>query len=257
MLLPFDELKDFLDEKYRFYNRPEFIEADPISVPHRFTKKEDIEIASFLTATISWGNRPSIIKNANKLIQFMDFAPFQFIHDCTEKEFDRFRNFVHRTFNGNDCVYFLKAIKNIYLNHNGLEYVFNDPIRRGKSVKEAINHFRSVFLELPHPVRIEKHVANPAMNASAKRINMFLRWMVRNDGSGVDFGIWKTIQPSMLYCPLDIHTGNVARKLTLIQRNSNDWKAVEELTGNLRKLDPLDPVKYDISLFGLGVYEKF
>ncbi len=189
-------------------------------------------------------------------MQYMDNAPFQFITQSTETDYDRFVNYVHRTFNGTDCIFFLKALKNIYLYHGGLEALFSDPVQRGKSIMESILYFRFVFFELPHPLRTEKHIANPAKNASAKRLNMYLRWMVRND-NGIDFGLWKSISPSLLLCPLDLHTGNVARKLGLLQRKSNDWKAVEELTANLRRLDPEDPVKYDISLFGLGIYEKF
>jgi uncharacterized protein (TIGR02757 family) len=257
MNLSKDELKEFLDEKVSHYNCPEFIVDDPVSVPHLFTLKEDIEIAGFLTAIISWGNRSSIIHNATRLMQILDHSPYQFITESGEEEFNRCQYFVHRTFNGSDCCYFLKAIKNIYLLHGGLESVFNEQIIKRRSIKDAIIHFREVFLELPHHFRTRKHLADPAKNASAKRINMFLRWMVRKDKCGVDFGIWNTIHPSMLFCPLDVHTGNVSRKLGLISRKANDWKSVEELTKNLRSFDPDDPVKYDFALFGLGVHEKF
>ncbi|MCD4730298.1 MAG: TIGR02757 family protein [Bacteroidales bacterium] len=257
MNLSITALKNFLDEKSDFYNHPGFIPEDPIAIPHQFTLKEDIEIAGFLTATIAWGNRKSIIKNANRLIQMMDFAPYEFISGAEESDFNKFSSFVHRTFNGIDCVFFLQSVSNIYKQYGGLEAIFSEPVQNGKSIKESIINFRRVFFELPHLHRTEKHIANPSTNASAKRLNMFLRWMVRTDNRGVDFGIWNSLKPADLYCPLDIHTGNVARKLGILTRKSNDWKSVEALTNVLRKMDPADPVKYDFALFGLGVYEKF
>lgn len=257
MNLSISDLKSFLDEKSDFYNHPGFIKDDPISIPHQFSQKEDIEIAGILTATLAWGNRKSIIKNANRLIQLMDFAPYDYILSAETSDLDKFSSFVHRTFNGIDCAFFLESLAHIYKYHGGLEAVFSESVQNGLSVKESIIHFREVFFELPHLHRTEKHVANPASYASAKRLNMFLRWMVRSDNKGVDFGIWKTIKPADLYCPLDVHTGNVARKLGILNRKSNDWKSVETLTTLLRKLDPHDPIKYDFALFGLGVYEKF
>ncbi len=251
------ELYEFLEEKYNYYNRPDFITNDPISVPHRFALKKDIEIAGFLTSTISWGKRRTIINNALDLMQRMDNAPFQFITQSGEKDIMIFKSFVHRTFNGDDCIYFLNSLRNIYRNHNGLESVFSLGILKAGSLKGSINYFRMIFFELPHLTRTQKHIANPDKNASAKRINMFLRWMVRKDDRGVDFGIWPAIDPSMLFCPLDIHAGNQSRKLGLLQRKQNDWKAVEELTASLRRFDPLDPVKYDFALFGSGIQEKF
>ena len=250
-------LKSFLDEKSDFYNHPGFIQDDPISIPHQFSLKDDIEIAGFLTATIAWGNRKSIIKNANKLIEMMDFAPYEFIMGFEETNLNKISSFVHRTFNGIDCMFFLQSLSNIYKHHGGLETIFSEPIQNGKSIKESIINFRKVFFELPHLKRTQKHVANPLTNASAKRLNMFLRWMVRNDNRGVDFGLWNNIKPSDLFCPLDIHTGNVSRKLGLLKRKSNDWKSVEILTEILREMNPDDPIKYDFALFGLGVYEKF
>lgn len=250
------DLKSFLDEKSDFYNHPGFIEEDPISIPHQFTIKEDIEIAGFLTATIAWGNRKSIIKNANRLIELMDFTPYEFIMGFEESDLKIFSSFVHRTFNGLDCMYFLQSLSNIYRNYGGLEALFSEAVKNDERVKESIINFRKVFFELPHLHRTEKHVANILSNASAKRLNMFLRWMVRNDNRGVDFGIWNKIRPADLYCPLDIHTGNVSRKLGLLSRKANDWKSVEELTNVLRKMDADDPIKYDFALFGLGVYEK-
>ncbi|MCD4683999.1 MAG: TIGR02757 family protein [Bacteroidales bacterium] len=257
MNLSKSELKEFLEEKYDLYNRPKFIENDPISIPHIFTGKEDIEIAGFLTATISWGNRTSIINNAKKLIQLMDDAPFDFIMNFENPDLKRFQKFVHRTFNGEDCIYFLKSLKNIYQYHGGLEDVFNHLINKGGNIIDSIIYLNKVFFELDHPERTRKHIANPLKKASAKRINMFLRWMVRNDKRGVDFGVWNTIKPSELFCPLDVHSRKVARKLGLLNRKANDLTSVIELTENLRKLDPTDPVKYDFALFGLGIYEKF
>jgi uncharacterized protein (TIGR02757 family) len=251
------ELFKILEERYNFYNRPEFIQGDPVSIPHRFSLKEDIEIAGFLTATISWGKRTSIVNNALDLMLRMDHSPFHFITGSSEKEFARFQSFVHRTFNGDDCIFFLYSLKNIYLNHGGLEQVFNKGLSQGGTIKESIIYFRKIFFELPHLPRVEKHLANLEKNASAKRINMFLRWMVRKDNNGVDFGIWKMIYPSALYCPLDVHSGNQSRKLGLLQRKQNDWKAVLELTKNLRKFDPEDPVKYDFALFGSGINDVF
>lgn len=257
MKMTLSDYKSFLDEKSDFYNHPGFIDDDPISIPHQFTRKEDIEIAGFLTATIAWGNRKSIIKNANLLMEMMGFEPYELITSLKESELKEFSQFIHRTFNGIDCTFFIQSISNIYNHHGGLEAVFNEPVSKGLSIKESIVNFRQVFFELPHLHRTQKHVANPSSNSSAKRLNMFLRWMVRNDNRGVDFGIWKTLSPADLFCPLDVHSGNVARKLGLLNRKANDWKSVELLTNILREMDPDDPVKYDFALFGLGVNEKF
>lgn len=254
------ELKDFLDEKYDRYNRPDFIESDPISIPHQFTKKEDIEIAGFLAATIAWGQRVTIINNANKMMRLMDNSPHEFILSATKKDISRFDDFVHRTFNGVDATFFIQSLKNIYKKHGGLEQVFSPETLKSKgseALLHSITHFREVFFSIPHPARTGKHVSNPAENSSAKRLCMYLRWMVRNDKRGVDFGIWQGLGASVLMCPLDVHSGNVARKLGLLKRTQNDWKAVEELSANLRKLNKSDPVKYDFALFGLGVFEKF
>lgn len=251
------ELKEFLDLKVLQYNRPEFITDDPIFIPHQFKLKEDIEISAFLTAVISWGNRQTILKSANKLMTLMDQSPAQFIMESGARDLDHLASFVHRTFNSEDCIFFISLIKRLYQDHGGLEKVFSQPVLQGLTIKESIIHFRKVFLQPLHPKRLEKHIADPGKNSSAKRINMFLRWMVRKDKNGVDFGIWRNLSPSCLYCPLDIHTGNVARKLGLIDRSANDWKTVELLTDRLRCFDPEDPVKYDFALFGLGIYEKF
>lgn len=251
------DIKDFLDESYLKYNHRNFIESDPVSIPHLFSKKEDIEIAALLSATIAWGNRKSIITNAHKLMDWMDHAPHDFILNHSKAGLKPFENFVHRTFNGKDCIFFLQSLKNIYKNHKGLEAVFaagidpqTEPALR---LKDSIVHFRNVFLETKHLPRSEKHISNPAQKSSAKRLCMFLRWMVRSDTKGVDFGIWKTISPSALCLPLDVHTGNVSRALGLLKRKQNDWQSVEEITGVLRSFDPADPVKYDFALFGLGV----
>ncbi|KJD33014.1 hypothetical protein PK35_08585 [Tamlana nanhaiensis] len=249
------ELKDFLDEKVEIYDNPKFIESDPIQIPHQFSKKEDIEISGFLTATIAWGNRKSIINNAKKLMHFLDDAPHDFIINHEENDLQKLENFVHRTFNGTDCITFIRALQHIYKNHNGLESLFNK--LNTNNLQEAISKFKTVFFEVEHLPRTQKHISDPLKNSAAKRINMYLRWMVRKDNAGVDFGIWNSIAPSQLSCPLDVHSGNVARKLNLLSRKQNDSKALSELDYNLRILDEIDPVKYDFALFGLGVFEKF
>lgn len=249
-------IKEFLDEKVTQYNNKAFIESDPISIPHRFQKKEDIEIAGFLTATISWGNRKSILRSASRMISLLDNEPYNFVINYNPEKSERFERFVHRTFNHTDLSYFILALQHLYKNKGGLESIF---IRHaGKdSVLQSIAKFKQEFFSLPHPERTEKHISDPAKGSVAKRINMFLRWMVRNDNRGVDFGLWKNIPPAILSCPLDIHTGNVARKLGLITRKQNDLKALVELDTNLRLMDKDDPVKYDYALFGLGVFENF
>ncbi len=250
-----EDLKNFLEEKYLQYNTTSFIETDPVAIPHLFTKKEDIEIAAFLTATISWGSRPVILRNARRLMEMMYMEPHDFLLHATLREMDPFRSFTHRTFNGEDCIFFLTSLKNIYRHHGGLESAFGETGSNG--VKLAITRFRNIFL-LHHPRhRAAKHVADPTQGSAAKRINLFLRWMVRKDHCGVDFGIWNIASPPDLMCPLDVHSGRIARMLGLLTRKSNDWQAVEELTANLRNLDPLDPVKYDYALFGIGALEKF
>ncbi|WP_323788534.1 TIGR02757 family protein [Psychroserpens sp.] len=250
------ELKEFLDSKVDQYNHPRFIESDPIQIPHQFSKKEDIEIAGFLTATIAWGNRKSIINNAHKMMQLLEQSPYDFVSNHQESDLEKLNNFVHRTFNGQDFIQFIKSLNHIYNNHNGLEALFSANIK-GHSLQPAIHQFKTHFFEINHLPRTQKHVGDPLKNSAAKRINMYLRWMVRQDQNGVDFGIWKHISPSVLSCPLDVHSGNVARKLGLLKRKQNDGKALAELDNALRKLDPDDPVKYDFALFGLGVFEGF
>jgi uncharacterized protein (TIGR02757 family) len=256
MKLKKNELKKFLDEKVELYNRPSFIESDPISIPHKYSKKEDIEISGFLAASIAWGNRKMILRSANRMMELMDDSPYDFIINADKKDLERLEGFVHRTFNSGDFVYFVKSLKNIYNTKGGLESIF-DKYKTDDSLQPAIHKLHSCFFELPHSCRSERHVADPYKGSAAKKINMFLRWMIRKDKRGVDFGLWKTISPSILSCPLDIHSGNVARKLGLLIRKQNDAKAVSELDLNLREFDPADPAKYDFALFGLGVFEGF
>ncbi len=251
------ETKEFLDEKANKYNNPGFIETDPIQIPALFTTKENIEIAGFLAATLAWGQRPTIIRNSLRLTALMNNNPIDFLLNTQEEDWTEFQTIKHRTFNGIDCLYFLKSLKNIYQNHGGLEQVFTDGFRNGNTIFNALIHFRKVFFELEHEHRTEKHVSDVAKGAAGKRLNMYLRWMIRTDNSGVDFGLWKQIPASALMLPLDVHTGNVARKLRLLTRTQNDWRAVEEITAKLREFDPEDPIKYDFALFGLGVFEKF
>ena len=250
------DIKEFLDEMVVKYNNPQFIDSDPVSIPHLYTRKEDIEISGFLVATIAWGNRTMILKNGFKLMNLMDNSPYDFIINHTDDDLERFDGFVHRTFNQVDLAYFIRALKNIYKYKGGLETLFTNSVTEF-STQPAISHFKDEFFSLPHPARTAKHISDPERGSAAKRINMFLRWMVRNDKCGVDFGIWKSIAPHQLSCPLDVHSGNVARKLGLLTRNQNDARALEELDFNLRKMDREDPVKYDFALFGLGVFEKF
>lgn len=250
------ELKEFLDEKVERYNTPSFIESDPISIPHRFTAKEDIEISGFLAATIAWGNRKMILRNANRIIELLDNSPYDFIMNSGDDDFDRIGHFVHRTFNTADLAYFLKALQNIYRNRGGMESIFTC-YQDESSLQPAIHEFYNIFFELHHEKRTERHVADPFKGSAAKKMNMYLRWMVRKDDRGVDFGLWKSIPPSVLSCPLDIHSGNIARKLGILTRKQNDAKAVAELDAFLRTLDKNDPAKYDFALFGLGVTGEF
>ncbi|WP_452220828.1 TIGR02757 family protein [Lacinutrix salivirga] len=250
------DLKEFLDAKVELYNRPDFISSDPIQIPHQFSKKEDIEISGFLTATIAWGNRKSIINNATKMMALIDHSPHDFIINHKESDLEALQPFVHRTFNGLDFITFIKALQNIYKNHNGLEAVFSKHAEK-HSLQNAIHKFKHTFFEIEHLQRTLKHVSDPLKNSAAKRINMYLRWMVRPNNTGVDFGIWDSLSPAQLSCPLDVHSGNVARKLGLLKRQQNDGKALAELDTALQKLDASDPVKYDFALFGLGVFEKF
>ena len=250
------ELKEFLDEKVDLYNHPNFIESDPIQIPHLYTLKEDIEIAGFLAATIAWGNRKMIINNAKRMMDLMGNSPYDFVMSHNGNDLQRLETFVHRTFNGQDFIGFIKSLQNIYLNQGGLESIFTLH-QENDSMQNAISKFKTIFFEIEHLKRTEKHISDPDKNSSSKRLNMWLRWNCRQDNKGVDLGIWKNISPSQLSCPLDVHSGNVARKLGLLTRKQNDAKALAELDQNLRALDPKDPVKYDFALFGLGVFEGF
>ncbi|MEM0578178.1 TIGR02757 family protein [Flavobacterium polysaccharolyticum] len=250
------ELKDFLDQKVVQYNTLDFIESDPVQIPHLFTQKEDIEIAGFLSATIAWGNRKMIIKNSHKMMDLMGNSPYDFVLSHSENQLDSLDQFVHRTFNGQDFKAFVKGLQHIYTHHGGLETVFTQH-QETTSTQKSIHEFKKIFFEANQPQRSQKHISDPLNNSAAKRINMYLRWMCRQDTKGVDLGIWKSIPPSKLSCPLDVHSGNVARKLGLLTRKQNDAKALNELDTQLRHLDPKDPVKYDFALFGLGVFEGF
>lgn len=245
-----EELREALERSVDKYNRRSFIEEDPISIPHSFSKKEDIEITAFLTATISWGNRKSILVSANRLMEYMDQAPFEFVMNAKKSDFKSWKPSIHRTFMKEDVVFFVEALRRIYVEEGGMERVFSEGFSRGGS-KEGIEYFRNIFVG-NEVHRALKHVASPEKNSTAKRINMFLRWMVRIDKRGVDFGLWKDIQPSQLSIPLDVHSGRTARMFGLLDRSQSDWKAVEELDRNLRLYDAKDPVKYDFALFGLS-----
>lgn len=250
------DLKSFLDEKVIQYNTLDFIESDPVQIPHLFSQKEDIEIAGFLSATIAWGNRKMIIKNSHKMMDLMGNSPYDFVMSHSEDDLERMESFVHRTFNGQDFASFIKGLHHIYKNHGGLEAVFARH-QETNSMLKSISEFKKIFFEIEHQNRTQKHISDPMNGSAAKRINMMLRWFCRQDNKGVDLGIWKSISPSLLSCPLDVHSGNVARKLGLLTRKQNDGKALAELDLKLRELDPHDPVKYDFALFGLGVFEGF
>ena len=250
-----ENLKEFLDEKVILYNRPNFIENDPVSIPHLFTKKQDIEIAGFFAATLAWGQRKTIINKCRELMGLMDNDPHTFILHHKEKDLKRFLSFKHRTFNATDALYYIEFLKWFYSKHQSLEEGFKMSAA-DETIERGLIHFHQLFFSLEdHPERTRKHLATPERKSTCKRINMYLRWMVRQDSNGVDFGIWQSIKPSQLVCPCDVHVDRVARKLKLIKRKQTDWQTALELTANLRKLDPADPVKYDFALFGLGIDE--
>ncbi len=249
------ELKEFLDSKVDLYNQPSFIKNDPVSIPHLFSKKQDIEIAGFFAAVFSWGNRTTIINKSKELMQLMDDAPYDFCLDHSPEELKRLISFKHRTFSTTDLLYFIEFFKWHYSKHKSLETAFT---QHGKTVEEMLTGFHHYFFSLEHvPARTKKHIATPERRSSCKRLNMFLRWMVRKDDKGVDFGIWKNISPSQLICPIDLHVARVARRLDILKRKQTDWQAALELTEYLRTLDKNDPVKYDFALFGLGVMGKY
>lgn len=249
------DLKSFLDEKVERFNQPDFITNDPVSIPHLFTKKQDIEISGFMAAVLAWGQRVTIIRKCRELMQWMDNDPHQFIMHHQEKDLKPFEFFKHRTFNGTDALYFLDALKYIYTEYPSLEEAFIVP-STDQTIEKGLIHFHHRFFSLEHNLqRTKKHLPTPERKSTCKRINMYLRWMVRSDTTGVDFGLWKKISPSQLVCPCDLHVDRVARMLKLIRRKQTDWLTAIELTENLRKLDPADPVKYDFALFGLGIEE--
>ena len=252
--MEFNELKSFLDFKAEQYESFDFIDYDPIQIPHQFNKKEDIEISGFLMATIAWGNRKSIIESGKKLMQIMDNTPYEFIKEYNIRTLNT-SNFVHRTFNIEDLDFFFRSIQKSYLT-GGLEGYFSVN-KDFEGIKCRLVNFRTHFFNIDYPKRSSKHVSDPLKNSACKRLNMYLRWMVRDSKKGVDFGIWKTICPSELYLPLDVHTGNISRLLGILKRKQNDWTSLEEVMVSLKKMDKTDPVKYDFALFGIGAFEKF
>ncbi len=255
--MPDQNLKALLDAGVKRFNRPEFIREDPISIPRMFARLQDIEIMGFWAATLAWGQRPTIIQKSRELIDRMDGAPYDFILHHKETDRKRFLSFKHRTFQPTDTLYFLEFFQWYYRQHRSLEDAFARHMEAGEGVKAALTGFHQLFFSLPDaPQRTRKHVASPARGSSCKRLNMFLRWMVRKDEAGVDFGLWDRISPAQLMIPLDVHVYRVARRLGLLHRKQTDWRAVEELTGRLRRFDALDPAKYDFALFGLGVLDK-
>lgn len=249
------QLIDLLETYYLQFNRIDFIVNDPISIPHLFSAKEDVEIAGFLAALLSWGQRKTIINKSKELMQRMDNAPYQFVTQANEKDFLQLESFKHRTFNGVDAMTLISALRHIYANESGLEAIFTRGFNQGGAYR-AIELLSETVFSLPHLPRTQKHLARPSKGSAAKRINMFLRWMVRNDNSGVDFGLWHGISPAQLICPLDVHSGNTARKTGLLLRPQNDWQAAMELTRELRTIDANDPVKFDFALFGLSVNKQ-
>jgi uncharacterized protein (TIGR02757 family) len=252
-----EDLREFLDEKVEKYNQPGFIKNDPISIPHQFRKKQDIEIAGFFAAVLAWGQRVTIINKTRELLQLMDNAPHDFMLNHREHELKKFITFKHRTFNSTDTLYFIEFLSIFYKKNESLESAFVSATNN-KGIEGSLIHFHNQFFSIEgSPDRTRKHIATPERKSACKRLNMFLRWMVRNDNQGVDFGIWKNIPASQLICPFDLHVERVARKLKLINRKQTDWLTAVELTENLRKLDLNDPVKYDFALFGLGIEEHF
>lgn len=261
--MPANVVKKLLDQKVKAYNQTFFIEKDPVSIPHRFGQLQDIEIAGFFAALFAWGNRTSIINSCLRLLKAMDNAPYDFVRNYAESDLKPLISFVHRTFNATDLFWLLKFLKAHYKEHESLETAFAQFLHPlSTDITQGLIGFHNYVFEMPDaPERTRKHIATPAKNAACKRLNMYLRWMVRDDKENmdtpVDFGLWKQIKPSMLICPLDVHVGNVARRLDLLERKQNDWKAAVALTEQLRKFDKTDPVKYDFALFGLGVMERF
>jgi uncharacterized protein (TIGR02757 family) len=253
--IPARDLKEYLEEKYILFNNPSFIDSDPISIPHAFTDNRDREISGFMAAAIAWGRRDLILRSSRKMMDLMGNSPYDFIMNSGLNDLERFSGFVHRTFNSSDFITFLQCLRSVYHNHPSMEDVIVENMKSSGSLINGLAGFRDLFFSQPHQRRAEKHFADIRSGAAGKRLFMFLRWMVRDDSRGVDFGIWKKISPSQLYIPLDLHSGSTARKLGMLTRKQNDFKAVEELTAILRSFDPADPVKYDFALFGLGISE--
>lgn len=254
------ELKEFLDGKVDRYNSFDFIGSDPISIPHQYKKKQDIEIAGFFAATLAWGQRVTVINKSRELLLLMDNAPYDFLLNHSVNDLKVFEKFKHRTFNADDTLYFIESLSHYYKNHDSLEEAFlpQDESTGHETIEAGLIHFHDMFFSLPdYPKRTLKHVSTPERKSACKRLCMYLRWMVRQDDKGVDFGIWKNISPSQLVCPCDVHVERVARKLKLMKSKSLNWQSALELTANLRSLDPHDPVKYDFALFGLGIMEHF
>lgn len=253
----FNNLRDFLDEKVEEYNQPGFIGNDPIVIPHQYNKKQDIEVSGLFAAVLAWGQRKTIINKCRLLMQLMDNAPHDFILNHKAADLKPFEGFKHRTFNPTDTLYFIAFLHEFYSRHDSLEEAFNPGLKSGWDAKEELTGFHKIFFSLEYaPQRTKKHIATPERKAACKRLNMYLRWMVRKDDKGVDFGIWNSIDSSELICPCDVHVDRVARKLNLITRKQTDWLTAVELTDKLKTFNPKDPVKYDFALFGLGVEEK-
>lgn len=251
--MEFAYIQDLLLQKAEEYNQKDFVKDDPIQIPHQFNKKQDIEISALWTSILSWGQRATIIKKCNLLFELMDNAPHDFILNHSEEDLKKFLNFKHRTFNAEDTLYFIDFFKRYYTKNESLENIFTSE----NSIEKGLENLKNTFFDIEYaPKRTRKHISSPTTNSTCKRLNMFLRWMVRKDENGVDFGIWGNISPADLYCPLDVHVDRVARKLQLIQRKQSDWKTVVELTQQLKRILPQDPVKLDFALFGLGL-EKF
>ncbi|HEX5154730.1 MAG TPA: TIGR02757 family protein [Parafilimonas sp.] len=254
-ILNSNNLKNFLDSRVEEYNRPSFIKDDPISIPHLFTRQQDIEIAGLFAAVFAWGNRKTIINKSKELMQLMDMQPYAYCLNQDLGRLKRLLDFKHRTFNPTDLLYFVEFLQYHYKYNDSLETAFT---KWGDTVEQMLIGFHHYFFSLEDvPARTKKHIATPEKKSNCKRLNMFLRWMVRSDNRGVDFGIWKNIKPSQLICPVDVHVARVAKRLGLLQRKQTDWNAAIELTEQLKKLDSADPVKYDFALFGLGVMEKY
>lgn len=254
------KLKAFFDEKLLQYNSPDFIKDDPVCIPHSFTKKQDIEISGLFAAVFAWGNRTTIINKSRELMCMMDNSPHDFCLNHTPADLTKLDTFRHRTFNSTDLLYFIAFLNHHYTVHNSLENAFgiNELTANEGNTMDRLIHFHNYFFSLPDiPHRTKKHIATPYKGSTCKRLNMYLRWMVRTDDKGVDLGLWKSISPSSLVCPIDLHVARVAKRFGILQRKQVDWQAALELTAYLRKFDPLDPVKYDFALFGLGVMEKY